>query len=184
MSRSVVIDKILQRVVDTGRISSEDIKALMQEAANHPEQLDDINEALRNIGADKVGSGAPLDAADYYVEGTEPFRLRFDLHLPVPLPIPFEDLDRKTQFYVLFTEWSRRELEGMMALNSGDVALAASIFQECAERATELDVDELLARSYEGQMRCAQRRNDAAEERRWLRAAHDARTKARRATAG
>ncbi len=182
MSKSDLVDEILQRVVETGKISSEDVESVMREAREHPEKLDAINETLRKVGAHEVGSGAPLNAADYYVEGVEKYSLLYDLRLPIRLPIPFEDLDRKTQFCVLFMEWSRRELEGMMALNSGDVSLASSIFQECEKRASQLGVGELVARSYEGRMRCAQRLNDAKEERKWLRAAHDARMNAQSAT--
>lgn len=175
MSKSDVVEEVLQRVVKTGKISNEDISKLMREAKDHPEWLDAINATLRKIGAHEVGSGAPLNAADYYVDGAEKFRLMYELQLPMQLPVPFEDLDRKTQFCVLFMEWSRRELEGMMVLNSGDVALADSVFQECENRAKQLGVVELLARSYEGRMRCAQRLNNPTEERKWLRAAHNLR---------
>ena len=76
---------------------------------------------------------------------------------------------------MLFGEWSRRELEGSQALAAGELALAETIFQECLQRADQLQVAELRARSYEGLMRLAQRQGDRAAERRWLDAALAAR---------
>ena len=87
----------------------------------------------------------------------------------------FDELDRKTQFFVLFQEWTRRELEGMMLLNSGDADGAETVFDECLERAKQIDVRELEARSYEGFMRVAQRRGDRSAESTWMRKAVAAR---------
>jgi hypothetical protein len=64
--------------------------------------------------------------------------------------LPFEQLDRKTQFFVLVNEWSYREMQGWAALNSGAVDLAEAIFAECLERAVQVEVGELKARSYGG----------------------------------
>ena len=44
---------------------------------------------------------------------------------------------------------------------------AEQIFHECAECAEQLQVNELLARSYEGLMRVAQKRGDRDSERQW-----------------
>jgi hypothetical protein len=82
--------------------------------------------------------------------------------------MPFATLDPKTQFYVLFQEWTMRELDGMMALNSGDTAGAEEVFRECVERSRQLEVPELEARSYEGLMRAAQKRGDRTAELKWL----------------
>jgi hypothetical protein len=53
----------------------------------------------------------------------------------------------------------------MMLLNGGQVDDAEKTFRECVERAQQLDVNELVARSYEGLMRVAQKRGDRAAER-------------------
>jgi hypothetical protein len=63
----------------------------------------------------------------------------------------------------------------MGALNSGQVDMAEQIFDECLERADQIDVAELRARSYEGLMRVAQTRGDPQAERKWIQAALHAR---------
>ena len=130
---------------------------------------------LKGIGADQAGSGPPLNIADYYKPGPGQYVLGWQLGLNSPLPLPFDQLDRKTQFFVLFQEWTRRELEGMTLLNSGDVDGAESVFKECLERAQQLDVRELEARCYEGFMRVAQRRGSRSDELAWLHKAAAAR---------
>jgi glycogen debranching enzyme len=127
------------------------------------------------MGADQVGSGPLLDIGEYYRHGLEKYELRWDLPPWMPLPMAFDDLDRKTQFFVLFQEWSRREMEGMAALTGGDVDGAEQIFDECVERAQQIEVNELLARSYEDLRRVAQRRGDLTAERQWNKKAADAR---------
>jgi hypothetical protein len=93
----------------------------------------------------------------------------------MPLPVPFDQLDEATQFHVLFGEWSRREMEGYLTLNSGDLATAESTFNECLKRAEQLAIPELKARSYEGLMRIAQRTGDRASEKNWITLAKNAR---------
>ena len=63
--------------------------------------------------------------------------------------MPFEALDYKTQFYVLFQEWTRVENEATMARIRGDLGRARTLFEECLARAEQLDVPELKARSHE-----------------------------------
>jgi hypothetical protein len=116
-----------------------------------------------------------LDISDHYTPGPGTYELRWPLGPNLPLPIPFDELDRKTQFFVLFQEWSRRELEGMMLLNTGDLNGAEAVFEECLGRAKQIDVGELEARSYEGFMRVAQRRGDRGAELAWVRKAATAR---------
>src|SRR3954451_13824539 len=64
--------------------------------------------------------------------------------------MPFAELDHKTQFYVLFQEFTRRELEANTVRNGGDLPTAQALFAECLARAQQLDVAELRARSHEG----------------------------------
>ena len=103
--------------------------------------------------------------------------MRWPLSPTLPLPVPFDQLDEATQFHVLFGEWTRREMEASQALYTGDPDGAESIFQECVERAKQLDVSELKARSFEGFMRVAQKRGDREAERKWIKAATEARQK-------
>src|SRR5271166_604638 len=153
---------LLQNLIESGTLTKDDVATLMQ-AANNPEALELMISKLREGGADQVGSGAPLDMNQYYRDGTNMFELRWPLQ--ASLPIAFDQLDRKTQFFVLFQEWSRRELEGMTALNSGQTDQAKAIFAECLERAQQLQINELIARSYEGFMRIAQTLGDTKAER-------------------
>jgi hypothetical protein len=152
-----------------------DVRAAVTAAMSDPSKLDAALAQLKAIGADQVGSGAPLNIPDYYKADTGKYEQRWQLGPNVPLPMPFDELDRKTQFFVLFQEWTRRELEGMMFLSSGDVKDAEAVFKECLERARQIDVRELEARSYEGFMRIAQKQGDSNAELTWLQKAAAAR---------
>lgn len=160
-------------------LSSPDIPAAVRDsvmaAMADPARLDEALAQLRAMGADQIGSGAPLNIADYYVPGDTGYELRWPLGAELGPAITFDDLDRKTQFFVLFQEWSRRELEGMLLLNSGDSHGARAVFVECLERARQIEVRELEARSYEGLMRVAQLEGDRRAEADWLRKAAAAR---------
>lgn len=168
------MQKMLEDLLTSANVPAE-VRAAVSAAMADPSKLDEAIRLLQEIGADQVGSGAPMNIADYYTPGPDQYALRWPLGANVPLPLPFDELDRKTQFFVLFQEWTRRELEGMMQLNSGDLDGAESTFEECLERARQIDVRELQARSYEGFMRIAQRRGDRAAERTWLGKAAEAR---------
>ena len=168
------VQQMLEALLSSGKMSP-DLKAAVTAAMSDPAKLDELLSEMKALGADQIGSGPPLDIAQFYVEGTERYALRWPLP-PNLLPIPFEELDRKTQFFVLFQEWTRRELDGMMLLNDGNATGAQEVFEECLERARQIDVAELEARSYEGMMRVAQRTGDRQAEAEWLRAAGSARS--------
>jgi hypothetical protein len=68
---------------------------------------------------------------------------------------------------VLFQEWSRRELEGLVALTNGDTGVAEGVFLECVDRANQIAVRELAARSYEDLIRVAERRGDLEAQESW-----------------
>jgi hypothetical protein len=162
--------KMLDDLLQSSDVPESARQAVMA-AMSDPSKLDDAIAMLKDLGADQIGSGAPLNISDYYVPGPGKYEARWPINLNVPLPIPFDQLDRQTQFFVLFQEWTRRELEGMTLLNSGDVNGAEAVFNECVERARQINVRELEARSYEGLMRVAQRRGDLPGELTWVRKA-------------
>ncbi len=162
----------LEKLLDSGAITPDQVAAIMK-AAEDPAVLDQILAQLKAAGADAAGPSPPLNIADYYQEGSDPFELLWPLQ--VALPLPFEQLDRKTRFFVLFQEWTRRELEGVTALNAGQTKEAAAVFEECLARARQLKVDELVARSYEGLMRVADRNGDSKAARGFSQAAVAAR---------
>jgi hypothetical protein len=169
----------LERRLDTMLAAQELDPALVQEimalSPDDPVAARILAKLLTVVG--EQGPSPALNIEDYYRPGVERYTLRWPLAPTTlaALPVPFEELDHKTQFYVLFQEWTRRELEGNVARNAGDLAGARAIFEECLERAEQLDVAELKARSYEGLMSVAEREGDPDAARRALEAALAAR---------
>jgi hypothetical protein len=138
-------------------------------------QADAVMAELEAMGANDAGSQT-LVIEDHYVDGPELFRLRWPIQFP--LPVPFDELPRQVQFSVLFGEWSRREMEGTSAMLEGRNDDARAAYRECLERAQQIDVKELVARSHEGLARVASKLNDRALERQHLKAAISARAAA------
>lgn len=155
------------------------LQDVVLEMMSNPEQVGQALSLITSLGLDELvndlGTSPTLNIADYYRPGSEKYELHWPLPSGMQLPAQFDELDRATQFHVLFTEWSRREMEASAALTSGRIDEAEVIYQECARRADQLDVSELRARSFEGLMRVAQARNDVAAERKWTQAALEAR---------
>jgi hypothetical protein len=133
---------------------------------------DEVMAELEALGASEGGK-KQLIIADHYKPGEGMYELRWPVAFP--LPIPFDQLDRPTQFSVLFGEWSRREMESSYQLLNGDTVAAMSGFEECLERATQIDVPELIARSHEGIARVASKTNQRSLERKHLQLAIAAR---------
>jgi tetratricopeptide (TPR) repeat protein len=125
------------------------IQELMALPPDYP-GLDRIIAKLTAGGSDQPAS-PPLNIDDFYRPGQERYTLRWPLAPSTLafLSMPFEALDHKSQFYVLFQEWSRVELEATLARNGGDIKRARTLFEECLARAGQLDVPELKARSHE-----------------------------------
>jgi len=135
-------------------------------AATPDEALNRLQDLMKRLGAAQVETSPPLNIADYYREGPGNYDRLWEIQ--APLPCRFEDLDRKTRFFVLFQEWSRRELQGLTALGAGQTGAAAAIFEECVERGRQLQVNELVARSYENLVRVAEKGNEHEAMRRYL----------------
>jgi hypothetical protein len=144
--------------------SDEELRAVIHD----PEAGAQLLTLLKQAGVSELGPSPPLNPADCYRERSEPYALRWEIQNPVAREIPFDALDPKTQFFVLFQEWTMREFDGMTSLNRGDTPRAEATFRECVERARQLEVPELEARSYEGLMRAAQKRGDRTAELEWL----------------
>jgi hypothetical protein len=163
------LERLMREVIETGNLDPAVLEEKLRTA--DPATVARLTKMLEDAGADEVGYGAPLNIADFYREAPGKFALRWPLGELLPGMLPagssFDDLDRKTQFFCLFTDWSRRELEGMSKLNGGAVSEAETIFNECVERAEQIGVNELLARSYEDLMRVAEMRGDAAQAGEW-----------------
>lgn len=171
------IELLLRQLVQSGKIPPA-LMTMLTEAQNDPSKLGPLLDRLQTL-AGPSASGT-LNIEDYYQERDgRKFELRWPLSQGNPLlahGIPFTSLDRKTQFFTLFAEWSRRETDGLMLMNSGDLAGAEAVFHEGLERARQIDVAELAARSYENLARVAERRSDQASVRSHLEAAERARS--------
>jgi hypothetical protein len=166
------IDALLEKFAQTGEMDP----ALMQHMSSltDPDAIERITKKLEEMGANE-GASPPLQAKDYYRPSNTEYKLKWPLSSSLTLPLPFDELDEEIQFHVLFSEFIRREMEATQALFGGDTAGAESTFQECLERAKQIDVGELKARSYEGFMRIAQKNGDRTAERKWIAAAKNAR---------
>jgi hypothetical protein len=166
------IGRMIDNLVQTGHLDP----ALLQRLGelNDEATIDIVTAKLQAAGAHE-GASPPLNSADYYRPGTEKYRLKWLLPPAISLPVPFDQLDRPTQFHVLFSEWSRRVTEGYQLLYAGETTAAQTVFAECLQRAEQIDVAELKARSYEGSMKAAQKFGDPQATRRWLNAALGAR---------
>lgn len=167
------IERMLDEFAQNGKLDP----AMMQKFLSLTDEgaIDRITAKLKEMGATE-GSSQPLNNIEsYYQPGAGSYELKWPLSPGLPLPVRFDQLDRKMQFFVLFQEWSRRELEGNQALNSGDTTGATAIFDECLARAEQLEVAELKARSFEGMMRVAQKTGKRQDERKWVKAALAAR---------
>jgi hypothetical protein len=177
MSEMGEVERLLGNLAE-GKASDELLSRLMVLAAN-PKLMPRILQGLKDLGLDQVGGGATRDIGDYYREKPGRYELRWPLEAGQVTAEMFGVLDRKTQFFVLFTEWTRREFAAMQALNAGDASGAERIFNQCIERAEQIEVPELIARSYEGLMRVAERLHDARAAVDWSRRAAEARASAR-----
>lgn len=169
------IKAMLTKAVAAG-VLPPDFLATLDKAANDPQAMETLTKQLTDMMGDQAEP--PLNIADFYREGDgRKFTLRWPLSPDNPLPagLNFADLDRKTQFFVLFAECQRREAEGMFALNQGNLALAEAAFGECLERADQIDVGELRARSLENLARLAEKKGLAKEAIAFLQQAEDAR---------
>src|ERR1700730_13676946 len=103
------LQQLIEQLASSGAISPELLQQI-QAAMATPAQLDEVLAARKTLGADQMGSGPPLNIEDFYRDGGKSFTLHWSIG--VNLPMPFPQLDRKTQFFVLFQEWTRREMEG------------------------------------------------------------------------
>ena len=171
------INTLLDRAA-AGQITPDEMAALKAYALD-TRWMDTVMAGVKLRGLDQVGSEPLAPIGDYYVEKPGLFDLRWPLPDNLPLPVPFASLDRKTQFFVLFGEWTRREMEGMEHLNRGDLVGATTTFDECLARAEQIDVAELRARSYEALMRVAQRAGQSAAARELSQSATAARAQKR-----
>jgi hypothetical protein len=154
----------LERRLEAMLASQELDPSLMQEILALPPDDPAAARILARL-TEVVGDQGPspvMNIEDYYQPGEGLYSLIWPLApaTAAVLPLPFESLDRKTQFFVLFQEWTRRESEASMALVSGDADGASAGFEECLARADQLDVAELKARSYDGLRRVAELRGD------------------------
>lgn len=160
----------LESMVASGEVPAEMIE-IINAAIEDPSKMGDVVGTIEGMLGGHVAPEPPMDIEDYYREADGSlYELKWAIGEAHPLSrheIGFFDLDRKTQFFVLFTEWQRRETEGMAQLLGGQVDAARDTFQECLARAEQIDVDELRARSYERLSRVEQQSGELKQEEVW-----------------
>lgn len=158
------INAMLDELMRTGQMPDGLMQALTN--ANDPALLERVMGKLKDAGADQLGD-RPLDnIADYYPGGEGLYTPLWPI--ATPLPMAFDELDRPTQFHVLFTECKRRLMEASAARNAGRGDEADAAFRECLERADQIDVPILKADAYEGLMTVAEKHGDRDTARRYL----------------
>lgn len=166
------IHDAIRELVRTGRYAGgadqlqRDVSTLVESGEAH-----EAIAMLEAVGAYESGHET-LQISDHYGPGADLYELRWPLG--VQLPIPFDQLDRRTQFSVLFGEWSRREMEAGFAMLNGETSTAQAIYEECLARAQQIDVSELVARSHKGLARVAGKTSQRSLERKHLELAMDA----------
>ena len=128
--------------------------------------FDDPNEFNMALKALNEGMQSSLENSDYYRDGPEKYSLKW----PVIgwFKVEFDQVDRRFQYSLLWSEWFRRKLEGDLADSTGKLDVATVIFEECLGRAQQLEAAELVASSYEGLMSIASKRGDLKSEKKWL----------------
>jgi hypothetical protein len=160
--------KLLMKLIENGRADPQ-LLNLINQAGSNPEQMAEISAHLAKVAQ---GLEEPLIMEDFYDDGDgSKYQLLWDIGPANPLSavgISFDHLDRKTQFFTLFAEWQRRGTEGMMELKNGQLDQAESTFKECLDRAEQIKVDELRARSYEDLARVADKRGPSGAGLKWL----------------
>jgi hypothetical protein len=172
-SKLAAVKAAIQDMTRTGQYPGgadqlrKDVMALVETG-----EADEVVALLQSMGANDSGNKV-LNIGDHYRPGTRLYDLRWPVAFE--LPIPFDELDRPTQFSVLFGEWTRREMEAAYTRNQGDNAGARVIYEECLARAEQIEVPELIARSHEGLASVAQKLNERSVERRHLLLAEAAR---------
>ncbi len=158
------INAMLDELMATGQMPDGLMQALTQ--ANDPALLERVMNKLKEAGADQLGDRPLDDIADYYPDGDDLYEQLWPI--ATQLPMPFGELDRPTQFHVLFGECRRRLTEGSAARNAGRLDEADAAFRECLERADQIEVPILKADAYEGLMTVAEKRGDREQARRYL----------------
>jgi hypothetical protein len=131
-------------------------------------EADEVMAILEAAGGKEGGH-----IADHYRPGDGQYELRWPIAFP--LPLPFEQRDRPTQFSVLYGEWTRRATEAAYALLHGDTAGALAGYEESLARAEQIEVPELVARSHEGLASVAAKANQRLLQRSHLKLAVAAR---------
>jgi hypothetical protein len=158
------IHAMLEDVTRTGKLPEGLMEALSE--VQDPAVLERLVGKLKALGGEAAGDRPLDDIADYYRQGTQPYELLWPL--AQKLPMPFDELDRATQFHVLFGECRRRLTEAASLRNGGRLEQADAAYNECLQRADQLEVPILKSDAYQGLLSVAQMRGDRAAAKRYM----------------
>ena len=158
------IEEMIDQLAETGEVPDGLMEAFT--SLGDPEAMERLLQKMKDMGADQLGD-RPLDnIADYYRGGEGLYEALWPI--VVPLPLAFEELDRPTQFHVLFGECRRRLTEASLLRNQGRLDEATEAFRECVERADQIDVPILKSDAYQGLVTVFEKRGDRAQASRYL----------------
>jgi hypothetical protein len=155
-------------LTDNERLS-EELDELMQDGDTRQRVY---NEML-NLTVNDIGIYKPLEWKEYYVETSEGLQQLYSLspsqeELLKSHDLTFGELDGQTQFCVLFTDWIYYEFQGNMALSNNQLEEAKYLFEDCFNRAIQLNINILKARSIVGLLGIAEKRGDRAAQREYI----------------
>ncbi|HYI87662.1 MAG TPA: hypothetical protein VEX61_11255, partial [Burkholderiales bacterium] len=158
------IQAMLEDVTRTGQLPEGFMEALSQ--VQDPAVLERLVSKLKALGGEALGDRPLDDIADYYRPGPG----LYDLVWPLgqKLAIAFDELDRATQFTVLFGECRRRLAEAASLRNGGKLAEAESAYNECLARADQIEVHILKSDAYQGLLTVASKRGDRVSAKRYM----------------
>src|SRR5262245_49941875 len=98
------ISAMIDELASTGKMPDGLMEALT--SVVDPDLMARVGRKMKGMGADQLGE-RPLDnIADYYQGGEGLYKARWPIARE--LPLPWDEIPRRTQFHVLFAECRRR----------------------------------------------------------------------------
>jgi CHAT domain-containing protein len=134
---------------------------------------DRLYKEMISLGGQDIGISKPLQWKEYHVEGSKEFEQIYPLSprqqdLLKDYDVTFNELDQQTQFCVLFSDWVYYELQGNLALASNRLEEAKILFEDCLNRAVQVAINILKARSITGLLGIAEKHGDRSAQRKYI----------------
>ncbi|MEO5998089.1 MAG: hypothetical protein ABIN89_15195, partial [Chitinophagaceae bacterium] len=148
---------------------SQELKEMMQ----YSDTRQRVYKEMLNYAGNEIGVQKRLEWKEYYVDTYEEFEQLYPLSpgsedLLKNNEFTFSQLDRQTQFCVLFSDWIYDEFQGNMALGNNRLEEAKRLFEDCFNRAIQLNINILKARSVVGLLGIAEKQGDRPAQRKFI----------------